>query len=72
MVDLHGRTTPAMAIQYGQALDPYRPSSSRSPARRRTPRRWPRCSATAMPIATGERLVTRYQFRELFEKAPAP
>ena len=25
MVDLHGRTTPAMAIQYGQALAPYRP-----------------------------------------------
>ena len=24
MVDLHGRTTPAMAIQYGQALAPYR------------------------------------------------
>ncbi len=25
MVDFHGRTTPAMAIQYGKVLEPYRP-----------------------------------------------
>jgi galactonate dehydratase len=25
MIDFHGRTTPAMAIQYGQVLEPFRP-----------------------------------------------
>ncbi len=69
MVDLHGRTTPAMAIQYGQALAPYRLFFFEEPC--------PPENAAAMaqvaralpgvPIAAGERLVTRFAFRELLE-----
>lgn len=69
MVDLHGRTTPAMAIQYGQALAPMRPWFLEEPCQPEV------VDATAevaralpIPIATGERLVTRWQFREYFEK----
>lgn len=69
MVDLHGRTTPAMAIQYGYALAEYRPWFFEEPcqpenvdAMVEVARKLP------FPVATGERLVTRYQFRELLEK----
>jgi galactonate dehydratase len=69
MVDLHGRTTPAMAIQYGQVLAPYRlfffeepcpPENAKGTAE--VARALP-----GVPIATGERLVTRFAFRELLE-----
>lgn len=69
MVDLHGRTTPAMAIQYGLALAPYRPWFFEEPC--------PPGNVDAMvevaraipiPVAAGERLVTRYEFREVLEK----
>ena len=70
MVDLHGRTTPAMAIQYGEVLRPYRPWFMEEPC--------PPGNVVGMvqvaralpgiPIATGERLVTRHQFRPLLEQ----
>jgi len=70
MVDLHGRTTPAMAIQYGQALAPYRLFFFEEPC---PPENLSALAEVArglpgVPIATGERLVTRFQFRELFEQ----
>jgi galactonate dehydratase len=69
MVDLHGRTTPAMAIQYGQALAPYRPFFFEEPCPAENVDAMAQVAhAIAIPVATGERLVTRYQFRELFEK----
>ena len=70
MVDLHGRTTPAMAIQYGQALAPYRPFFFEEPCPPENPTALAEVARglPGVPIATGERLVTRYQFRELFEQ----
>lgn len=69
MVDLHGRTTPAMAIQYGHALAAYHPWFFEEPCQ---PENVDAMAEVAQklpfPIATGERLVTRYQFRELLEK----
>lgn len=69
MVDLHGRTWPAMAIQYCQALEPYGLLFFEEPCPTED------LEATAqvtrmskIPIATGERLVGRAQFRELFER----
>lgn len=69
MVDLHGRTTPAMAMQYCQAFEPYGLFFFEEPCPTED------IEATAqitrmsrIPIATGERLVGRHQFRELFEK----
>jgi galactonate dehydratase len=69
MVDLHGRTTPAMAIAYGRSLAPYHPWFLEEPCPPENVDAMVEVArALAIPIATGERLVTRFQFRELFEK----
>ncbi len=69
MVDFHGRTTPAMAIQYINAIAEFSPYFCEEPV---PPENVPSMvevrQATRVPIATGERLVTRHQFRELFEQ----
>ncbi|WP_127586739.1 galactonate dehydratase [Paenibacillus koleovorans] len=69
MVDLHGRTTPEMGIQYAHALEPYRPFFIEEPCLPEFADGIAKVSrATRIPVATGERLVTRFQFRELLEK----
>ncbi|MEO7651934.1 MAG: enolase C-terminal domain-like protein, partial [Bryobacteraceae bacterium] len=69
MVDFHGRTYPAMAIQYIRAIEEFHPFFCEEPvppenvdAMRQVR------DAVQVPIATGERLVSRHQFREIFEK----
>ncbi len=69
MVDLHARTLPPMAMQYCRAFEPYGLLFFEEPCPTED------LEATAqvtrqsrIPIATGERLVGRHQFRELFEK----
>ncbi|MFO1033226.1 MAG: galactonate dehydratase [Hyphomicrobiales bacterium] len=63
MVDLHGRTTAAMAIQYAKVLEPYRPFFIEEPCQ---PEDWEGTARTAksthVPIAAGERLVHRREF----------
>ncbi len=70
MIDLHARTTPAMAIQYGQMLQPYRPFFLEEPCPPENVAGIAEVSAalTGIPVATGERLVTRWGFRELLER----
>jgi galactonate dehydratase len=69
MVDFHGRTTPSMAIQYGHALTPMRPWFIEEPCQPENVDAMVEVArALSIPVATGERLVTRWQFRELFEK----
>jgi galactonate dehydratase len=69
MVDLHGRTTPAMAIQAARVLEPFRPWFLEEPCQPENVDAMVEVArSTAIPIATGERLVSRYQFRELLEK----
>lgn len=69
MIDFHGRTSPAMAIEYINAVAEFHPFFCEEPvppenvAALREVRR-----AVRVPIATGERLVTRHQFREVFEQ----
>ena len=69
MIDFHGRTSPAMAVQYIHAIEEFRPYFCEEPVppenvgSLRDVRQ-----ATRVPLATGERLVTRHQFRELFEQ----
>jgi galactonate dehydratase len=69
MIDFHGRTYPAMAIAYINAISEFNPFFCEEPvppenvAALREVRR-----AVRVPIATGERLVTRHQFREVFEQ----
>jgi galactonate dehydratase len=69
MVDCHGRHFPANAVEFCRVLAPYRPYFVEEPVppenvdamaevRRLSP----------VPIATGERLVTRFEFRQVLEK----
>ena len=72
MIDCHGRHSLANAIEFCRILAPYRPYFIEEPvppenvATMAEVRR-----ASPVPIATGERLVTRYQFREIFEQQAA-
>jgi galactonate dehydratase len=69
MLDLHARTTAAAAIQFGRMLVDYNLYWYEEPC-------WPEhvdalvevARALPFPIATGERLVGRWEFRELLEK----
>lgn len=69
MVDFHGRTTPEAAIQYGQALAPLRPFFLEEPCAPENVGGLARVARAlpGIPIASGERLVTRYAFREVLE-----
>lgn len=69
MIDCHGRHALGNAVEFCRVLAPYRPLFIEEPVppenvdvmaevRKLSP----------VPIATGERLVTRFQFRPLFEK----
>lgn len=69
LIDCHGRHSLGNAIEFCRVLAPYRPYFVEEPVppdnvdvlvevRKASP----------VPIATGERLVTRYQFREVIEK----
>jgi galactonate dehydratase len=69
MLDLHARTTPAAAIQFGRLLSDYNLYWYEEPC-------WPEhvdalvevARALPFPIATGERLVGRWEVLELLEK----
>jgi len=69
MIDFHGRAYPAMAITYINAVSEFNPFFCEEPvppenvAALREVRQ-----AVRVPIATGERLVTRHQFRPIFEQ----
>jgi galactonate dehydratase len=69
MVDCHGRHFPANAVEFCRVLAPYRPYFIEEPVppenvdalaevKRQSP----------VPIATGERLLTRFDFRPVLEK----
>lgn len=69
MIDCHGRHFPANAIEFCRILAPYKPFFIEEPVppenvdamvevRRASP----------VPIASGERLITRFEFRPLLEK----
>jgi galactonate dehydratase len=68
MIDFHGRTSPAMAVQYIDAMAPYRPYFCEEPVPPENVAALAEVKrAVKVPIATGERLVTRFGFREIFE-----
>jgi galactonate dehydratase len=67
MVDFHGRTTPAMAIQYINAIEEYHPFFCEEPVRPENIDSIKMVTEnTKVPIATGERHVSIYQYREIF------
>jgi galactonate dehydratase len=72
MIDFHGRTFPATAIQYINALAEFRPYFCEEPVPPENIDALAEvCRGVSVPIATGERLVTRHQFREVLEKRAA-
>ena len=69
MIDCHGRHSVANAIEFCRVLAPYRPYFIEEPVPPENARLMAEVRrASPVPIATGERLVTRHQFRELFEQ----
>jgi galactonate dehydratase len=68
LIEMHGRFTPATAIGLAHDLEPLRPGWIEEPVPPENARAMARVAAqTTIPIAAGERLHTRYEFRELFE-----
>lgn len=72
LLDMHGRVTPQMAIQYARRFEPYSPLFMEEPAQAENPAAMTAVArATSIPIATGERLFTRWGFREILENGAA-
>lgn len=71
-IDFHGRVSPAMAIQLAKAIEPYRPMFIEEPVLPENVDELVRVArSTSIPIATGERLFTKWGFREVLEKGAA-
>jgi galactonate dehydratase len=69
MVDCHGRHFTGNALEFCRVLAPYRPFFVEEPVPPENVDAMAEVKrASPVPIATGERLVTRFQFREIFEK----
>ena len=68
-IDFHGRVSPAMAIRLAQALEPYYPMFIEEPCLPENVDTMVRITqSTSIPIAAGERLFTKWSYRELLEK----
>ncbi|MCE9615203.1 MAG: galactonate dehydratase [Lentisphaerae bacterium] len=71
-VDFHGRLSPAMSKRLIPLLEPFQPMFIEEPC---LPENVPALAAitasTTIPIATGERLFTRWGFREVLERQAA-
>ncbi len=71
-IDFHGRVGPALAIQLAAALEPYHPMFIEEPCLPENVDSLVQIArSTTVPIATGERLFTRFGFREVLEKGAA-
>lgn len=69
MIDFHGRTYPAMAVEYINAVAEFKPYFCEEPVPPENVAALKEVKqAVRVPIATGERLVTRHQFRPVFEQ----
>lgn len=71
-IDFHGRVSPAMAVQLARALEPFRPMFIEEPCLPENVDAMATIArSTCIPIATGERLFTKWGFREVIEKQAA-
>jgi len=70
--DAHGRLSPAMAIKVARSLEPYDPWFIEEPAPPENAKGIAQVArATTIPVATGERLFTKWAFREVLELGAA-
>jgi galactonate dehydratase len=68
LIEMHGRFSPATAIRLAALLAPYHPEWIEEPCPPENPKAMAKVAAhTTLPIATGERIHVRIEFRELFE-----
>lgn len=71
-IDFHGRVSPAMAVRLARALEPYHPLFIEEPVLcENIDAMVTVARSTTIPIATGERLFTKWGFREVLEKQAA-
>lgn len=71
-VDFHGQISPALAVQLARALEPYQPMFIEEPCLPENVDTMVTVArSTCIPIATGERLFTKWGFREVLEKQAA-
>jgi galactonate dehydratase len=70
--DAHGRFSPAMSIKLAHALEPYNVWFLEEPALPENAKGLAQVArATSIPVATGERLFTKWAFREVLELGAA-
>lgn len=68
-IDFHGRVSPAMAIRLAEELKPYMPMFIEEPCLPENVDTMATIArSTTIPIAAGERLFSKYAYRELIEK----
>jgi galactonate dehydratase len=71
LIEMHGRFNPPTAVEMGRELAPFRPSWLEEPVPPENLAALKRVAEAVaplgVPIATGERLHTLYEYRELFE-----
>ena len=71
-IGTHGQMSTASAIRIAKILEPYHPFWFEEPVAPENVSEMARVAAhTSIPIATGERLLTRYEFVELLQKQAA-
>jgi galactonate dehydratase len=71
-IDFHGQISPALAVRLARALEPYHPMFIEEPCLPQNVDTMVTVArSTSIPIATGERLFTKWGFREVLEKQAA-
>ncbi len=72
LLDFHGRVSPAMAVWMEEAMRPFHPMFIEEPVLPENVDALVRVAQQfKTPIATGERLFTKWEFREILEKGAA-
>jgi galactonate dehydratase len=72
LLGTHGQLTPRAAIRLAKRLEPFEPAWFEEPVPPENIAAMAQVArATSIPIATGERLLTKFEFRELLEKEAA-
>ena len=67
-VEMHGRFTPATAIAIARRLEPFEPAWIEEPVPPENPKALAKvAAAVSCPVASGERIHARHDFRELLE-----
>ena len=68
LIEMHGRFNPVTAVQMARELEPFAPSWVEEPVPPENLAALKKASEQiTIPVATGERIHTRYEYRELFE-----